>query len=131
VAALNRPSKAHRAAIEAIQAARRDAERKPVDVSWFVSEMGRRHDALLAGRPFSRLPSRRPVRSEPIDPNSVGGRMLDQMRRLKTKMDEDTEITAELDKRQAAVIKEIEREVRARDKRRQAMARLFPPVVAA
>jgi hypothetical protein len=55
--------------------------------------------------------------------------MLDQMRRLKTKMDEDTEITAELDKRQAAVIKEIEREVRARDKRRQAMARLFPALV--
>jgi hypothetical protein len=54
--------------------------------------------------------------------------MLDQIRKLKAKMAEDTELNAELEMRQQATIKAIEAEARARDKRRQAMARLFPAV---
>jgi hypothetical protein len=58
-----------------------------------------------------------------------GAKVAERLEQMRQKSAGDHELTAELDKRRADTVREIEREARRRDRRRQAMARLFPPAL--
>jgi hypothetical protein len=116
-------------------------------IASFFGDLNGRLEANRVGRPFSHFSNPLRPRRTDTDADAMmsqaiarkrkmqeqdgpGARVAERLEQMRQKADPDSAaLTAELDKRRADNIREIEREAKGRDRRRMAMLRLFPAVV--